>query len=73
MWRDPTRLARRWQVAITYFIFRKLGGAAATMLTVSFLVFLALEVNVADVAVKVLGQFSTEPNSEQPGCGQWLQ
>lgn len=41
------------------FIARKLGGAAAAMLTVSFLVYLALEVNVADVAVKVLGQFST--------------
>ncbi|WP_457585253.1 ABC transporter permease [Ensifer canadensis] len=43
------------------FIVRKLGGAAAVMLTVSFLVYLALEVNVADVAVKVLGQFSTAP------------
>ncbi|MQT14138.1 ABC transporter permease [Rhizobiales bacterium Sp-1] len=38
---------------------RKIAVAAATMLAVSFLVFLALEVNVDDVAVKVLGQFST--------------
>ena len=45
--------------AVLGFILRKLGGAAATMLAVSFLVFLALEVNVGDVAVKVLGQFST--------------
>ena len=30
-----------------------------TMLAVSFLVFALLELNVADVAVKVLGQFST--------------
>lgn len=42
------------------FIVRKLGGAMAAMLTVSFLVYLALEINVGDVAVKVLGQFSTE-------------
>ncbi|RIY00317.1 ABC transporter permease [Aureimonas flava] len=44
---------------MAYFLARKLGLAAATMLAVSFLVFLALEVNVNDVAVKVLGQFST--------------
>lgn len=41
------------------FMARKIAVAAATMLAVSFLVFLALEVNVDDVAVKVLGQFST--------------
>ncbi|MCY1707600.1 ABC transporter permease [Pannonibacter sp. SL95] len=41
------------------FILRKAGQALATMLAVSLLVFLALEVNVDDVAVKVLGQFST--------------
>lgn len=41
------------------FCVRKLGGAAATMFAVSFLVYLALEINVEDVAVKVLGQFST--------------
>nr|WP_313534021.1 ABC transporter permease [Brucella anthropi] len=38
---------------------RKVAVAIATMLAVSFLIFLALEVNVADVAVKVLGQYST--------------
>lgn len=47
-------------MTLILFIVRKLGGAAAAMLTVSFLVYLALEVNVEDVAVKVLGQFSTE-------------
>ncbi len=38
---------------------RRLGAMALTMLTVSLLVFLVLEVNVDDVAAKVLGQFST--------------
>jgi peptide/nickel transport system permease protein len=46
-------------VTLLMFILRKLGGAATAMLTVSFLVYLALEVNAGDVAVKVLGQFST--------------
>jgi peptide/nickel transport system permease protein len=41
-------------------VLRKLLGLLGTMLAVSFLVFLVLEVNVQDVAVKVLGQFSTE-------------
>jgi peptide/nickel transport system permease protein len=41
-------------------ILRRLAGLLGTMLAVSFLVFLVLEVNVQDVAVKVLGQFSTE-------------
>jgi peptide/nickel transport system permease protein len=41
------------------FLSKRLGGMALTMLTVSLLVFLVLEVNVDDVAVKVLGQFST--------------
>jgi peptide/nickel transport system permease protein len=41
------------------FILRKLIFLLATMIAVSFLVFVALEVNVEDVAVKVLGQFST--------------
>jgi peptide/nickel transport system permease protein len=38
---------------------RKLAGMLLTMLAVSFLVFAVLEINVDDVAVKVLGQFST--------------
>lgn len=41
------------------FLLRKVAIALATMLAVSFLIFLALEVNVEDVAVKVLGQYST--------------
>ena len=41
------------------FLMRKVAIAIATMLAVSFLIFLALEVNVEDVAVKVLGQYST--------------
>ena len=41
-------------------ILRKFLGLIGTMLAVSFLVFLVLEVNIQDVAVKVLGQFSTD-------------
>jgi peptide/nickel transport system permease protein len=41
-------------------VLKKLAALLGTMLAVSFLVFLALEVNVQDVAVKVLGQFSTD-------------
>ncbi len=41
------------------FLSRRLGGMALTMFTVSLLVFLVLEVNIDDVAAKVLGQFST--------------
>jgi len=41
------------------FLTKKLANAALVMLSVSFLVYLALEINVEDVAVKVLGQFST--------------
>jgi peptide/nickel transport system permease protein len=41
------------------FLARRLGGMAATMLTVSLLVFLVLEMNIDGVAAKVLGQFST--------------
>ena len=44
--------ASRW-------LLRKFVGMALTMLAVSFLVFAVLELNVDDVAVKVLGQFST--------------
>jgi peptide/nickel transport system permease protein len=42
------------------WLLRKLFGMLLTMLAVSFLVFAVLEFNVNDVAVKVLGQFSTE-------------
>jgi peptide/nickel transport system permease protein len=41
------------------WLLRKLVGMVLTMLAVSFLVFAVLELNVNDVAVKVLGQFST--------------
>jgi peptide/nickel transport system permease protein len=41
------------------FIARRLGVMALTMLTVSLLVFLVMELNINDVAAKVLGQFST--------------
>jgi peptide/nickel transport system permease protein len=45
--------------ALLAFTARRLGGMALTMLTVSLLVFLVLELNVDSVAAKVLGQFST--------------
>jgi peptide/nickel transport system permease protein len=44
---------------VSQWLLRKLFGMLLTMLTVSFLVFAVLELNVDDVAVKVLGQFST--------------
>jgi peptide/nickel transport system permease protein len=50
------------------WLLRKLVGMVLTMLAVSFLVFAVLELNVNDVAVKVLGQFST-PDQRQA----WLQ
>jgi peptide/nickel transport system permease protein len=46
----------------------KLGGAAATMIAVSLLIFLLLEFNTDSVAAKVLGQFSTADQRHQ-----WLQ
>src|SRR5690606_14062408 len=42
------------------FIFRRLALTAATMLAVSLLVFLLLELNPGSVAVKVLGPYSSE-------------
>jgi peptide/nickel transport system permease protein len=44
---------------VSRWLLRKLFGMLLTMLAVSFLVFAVLELNVDDVAVKVLGQFST--------------
>ena len=44
---------------VSRWMLRKLVGMVLTMLAVSFLVFAVLELNVDDVAVKVLGQFST--------------
>jgi peptide/nickel transport system permease protein len=45
--------------AIALFLARRLAALALTMLAVSLLVFLVLELNVEGVAAKVLGQFST--------------
>jgi peptide/nickel transport system permease protein len=45
---------------VSRWLLRKLFGMLLTMLAVSFLVFAVLELNVNDVAVKVLGQFSAE-------------
>jgi peptide/nickel transport system permease protein len=44
---------------VSRWLLRKIFGMLLTMLAVSFLVFAVLELNVDDVAVKVLGQFST--------------
>jgi peptide/nickel transport system permease protein len=44
---------------VSRWLLRKLFGMLLTMLAVSFLVFAVLELNVGDVAVKVLGPFST--------------
>ena len=49
-------------------VLRKLLGLLLTMLAVSFLVFLILEINVDAVAAKVLGQFSTADQRQA-----WLQ
>jgi peptide/nickel transport system permease protein len=46
-------------VSSVSFLARRLAALVLTMLAVSLLVFLLLEVNVDGVAVKVLGQFST--------------
>ena len=54
-------MSRRW-------FLRKAFGMLLTMLAVSFLVFTILELNVDDVAVKVLGQFSTADQRQA-----WLQ
>ena len=43
---------------MTEFFARRFAMLAGTMVAVSLLVFLVLEINVEDVAVKVLGQFS---------------
>ena len=53
---------------ISRWLLRKGLGMVLTMLAVSFLVFAVLEFNVSDVAVKVLGQFSTADQRQA-----WLQ
>ena len=42
------------------FIVRRLGTMVLTMVVVSLLLFLLLEINVASVAIKVLGPYSSE-------------
>ncbi|MCX7382954.1 MAG: ABC transporter permease [Alphaproteobacteria bacterium] len=42
------------------FLLARLGEVFGVMLSVSFLIYLVLEHNAADVAVKVIGQYSTE-------------
>ncbi len=42
------------------FIVRRLGTMVLTMVVVSILLFLVLEINVEGVAVKVLGPYSSE-------------
>jgi peptide/nickel transport system permease protein len=53
---------------LSRWLLRKGLGMVLTMLAVSFLVFAVLEFNVNDVAVKVLGQFSTADQRQA-----WLQ
>jgi peptide/nickel transport system permease protein len=50
------------------WLLRKVAGMVLTMLAVSFLVFAVLEFNIDDVAIKVLGQFSTADQRQA-----WLQ
>ncbi len=42
------------------FVVRRLGTMALTMVVVSALLFLLLEINVEGVAIKVLGAYSSE-------------
>src|SRR5580704_10683960 len=49
------------------YALARLAELLGVMLAVSFLVYLVLEHNVADVAVKVLGQFSSDEQR-----AQWL-
>jgi peptide/nickel transport system permease protein len=53
---------------VSRWLLQKVFGMLLTMLAVSFLVFAVLEFNVDDVAVKVLGQFSTADQRQA-----WLQ
>jgi peptide/nickel transport system permease protein len=57
-----------FSAGVPRWLLRKVLGMLLTMLAVSFLVFAVLEFNVDDVAVKVLGQFSTADQRQA-----WLQ
>ncbi|MEX0924213.1 MAG: ABC transporter permease [Rhodovibrionaceae bacterium] len=46
------------------FLIRRLGTMALTMIVVSMLLFLALEINVESVATKVLGPYSSDEQRE---------
>ena len=50
------------------YLVRKIGLLLATMVVVSLVVFLALELNINDVAVHVLGPYSTADQRQS-----WLQ
>ncbi len=43
-----------------YFILKRVGMMVLTMLVTSIVLFLVLEINIESLAVKVLGQFSTD-------------
>jgi peptide/nickel transport system permease protein len=55
----PQPFGERSAFGALRFLGGRLASAATTMLTVSMVVFLMLEVNIDGLAVKVLGQFST--------------
>ena len=50
------------------FIFKRIGQMLLIMVAISIMLFLLLEINIESVAVKVLGQYSTEEQREI-----WLQ
>ncbi|MEF9674325.1 hypothetical protein QNM99_28595 [Pseudomonas sp. PCH446] len=63
------------------FLWRKLLALAATLLSVSLIVFFALELNIEDVAINVLGPYSaadqraawlTEHGYDQPFLWRYL-
>lgn len=63
---------------MAHFLLRKLLMLLATLLSVSLIVFLALELNIEDVAINVLGPYSAadqraawllEHGYNQPFCG----
>ena len=46
------------------FILKRIGQMLLIMVVISIMLFLLLEINVESVAVKVLGQYSTEEQRE---------
>jgi len=45
---------------LLFFILKRVGMMVLTMLVTSIVLFLVLEINIESLAVKVLGQFSTD-------------